>query len=428
MNTKTRFYIAAVALATIGLFVWQMAIGPSIPWLKLAFFSLLFILTETKPVLLPKVSMTVTFMLIVVAFTQLPVAGLVLAGALSVGGTLLGGQRPALPKLIFNSAQLGLSSGLAAYAYRVLGGGSVIAADHLPILLTATLGATAIYFLVNTSAVSGAIAVSTGAPFAPTWSSQFGWLTVTYAAFGGTGLILAGLYQAIGVVALPLLLVPLLVARGMFRSYQEVSEAYQSTVLAFVAAIEAKDAYTRGHSERVTEYALMIAKRNGMRDNQLEAFRYSALLHDVGKLMVRRAVLTKPSRLEKDEYEEIKTHPARGAEIVREIAFLRAAVDGVLYHHERLDGSGYPEGLQGDEVPEAARIMAVADTYDAMTSTRAYRGARSRQEALDELERFSGTQFDPRFVTMFTDALNEEQPMEEVVMGRLHEAIPSSAG
>lgn len=395
-------------------------------------FLLLIVLADAKPVLLPRVSLSVTFMIAVVAIIRMPPAAVTLLTAVSVLGTVLAGEKRPPHKLVFNSAQLALAGGLAAECYRLLGGSSVIDAGHLPSLIVATAGATFVYFLVNTLAVAGAISISTRSGFIPTWLENFGWLTATYAAFGGSGLILASLYQLVGVLALPLLLVPLLVARGVFRSHQEVIRAYESTILSFVAAIEAKDAYTRGHSERVTEYAMMIARRGGHAQPELEAFRYGALLHDIGKLAVRRAILTKPSSLEPEEYAEIKRHPALGAQIVSEIDFLRPALDGVLYHHERLDGSGYPAGLVGDMVPEQARIMAVADSFDAMTSTRAYRGSRSADEAVAELRRCSGRLYDPRFVEMFVDALAEssgEHEAVEAVMGReTTSPVPTPAG
>ncbi|HVF12845.1 MAG TPA: HD-GYP domain-containing protein, partial [Actinomycetota bacterium] len=217
-------------------------------------------------------------------------------------------------------------------------------------------------------------------------------------------------------------------ARQVFRAYDEVSDAYVDTVRAFVSAIEAKDAYTRGHSERVAEYSLLIARKMGLKEESLEVFHFGALLHDVGKLIVRKAVLTKPSRLEEEEFDEIKRHPVVGAQIVQEIEFLRPALDAVLYHHERLDGSGYPAGLVGDIVPPWARMMAVADTYDAMTSTRAYRGARTHEEAMAELHRCSGTQFDPECISAFEEAIEELRELERD--SELHEAqaVPRIAG
>lgn len=430
MPAAVRWYIAAVSAAAIGLAVTQLSNGPPIPWSETALFFGLLILADAKPVLLQRVSMSVTFIVAVVAIIQLPPGVVTVLTGLSVIGTLVTGERRAPHKLVFNAVQLALAGGLAAQTYRWLGGGSGIDADRLIQTVLATAAATCVYFLVNTLAVAGAITLSTRGRFGAIWLGNFGWLTATYAAFGASGLILAALYQVVGVLAVPLLLVPLLVARSVFRSYQEVSQAYETTIRAFVSAIEAKDAYIRGHSERVTEYALMIASRIGMRERDLEAFRYSGLLHDVGKLAIRKAILTKPRELDNEEFDEVRRHPVLGAQIVQEIEFLRPSIDGVLYHHERLDGSGYPAGLAGDVVPLRARIMAIADSFDAMTSTRAYRGAKLPEDAIAELRRCAGTQFDPRFVDIFIDELSKEEVLEMPEPRGEHEraAIPHPAG
>lgn len=382
---------------------------------------------EARPVRLSGFEMTVTFMVTVVAIIEVEPAAVAVISAVGVLGSLGDGPRPPI-KLIFNSSQNTLAGGTAALAYGALGGGPVISPDQLPALLLATGTATAVYFLVNTAAVAGVLSISDRRPLLQTWRTSFGWTVATYAAFGAFGIVLAGLYQLVNVFVLPLLVVPLLVLRSVFGSYREVSEAYDSTVRAFVAAIEAKDSYTRGHSERVALYSTMIARRLGMREEEVTVFRYGALLHDVGKLVIRRAVLTKPGRLDESEYEEIKRHPVVGAQIVQEIEFLRPALDGVLYHHERLDGSGYPAGLAGPLVPQGARIMAVADVFDAMTSTRAYRGARTKDEAIAELHRCSGAQLDETCVGLLVGALAEEGveiPQERV---REAQAVAGVAG
>ena len=149
----------------------------------------------------------------------------------------------------------------------------------------------------------------------------------------------------------------------------------------------------------------MIAREIGMRGERVEAIRYAGMLHDVGKLGVPTKVLQKTGKLTEEEYEAIQLHPMRGLDIVREIGFLDEALAGIMHHHERIDGRGYPMGLAGDEIPEFARVLAVADAFDSMTSTRSYRGARPVSEAIEELRKWSGTQFDPAFVDAFVAAL-----------------------
>lgn len=395
--------------------------------LEFALFLGLYVAAEAKPVDLPRLFLTVASLVTVIAIIQMPPAAVALMSGLGVIGIRIAYRSIPLRKLVFNSAQLSIAGGLAAQTYRLLGGGSEITAQLLPQLVLAIGAATLVFFAVNSWAVSAWIAIETGSRLLRTWRSSFGWTSGTYIAFGALGIVLSALYQAIGVLALPLLFVPFFVARAAFHSYQEVSEAYDATVRAFVAAIDAKDSYTRGHSERVADYSKMIAERLGMRERDLEVFYYGALLHDVGKLVVTKKILTKPSALDEDEWTEIKRHPVIGAEIVKEIEFLEPALDAVLSHHERLNGSGYPAGLARDLVPMNARIMAVADTYDAMTSSRAYRGARTHQEAIEELTRCVGTLFDEQCVREFIAAF-EERASTRPSLAYEAKAIASTAG
>jgi len=152
----------------------------------------------------------------------------------------------------------------------------------------------------------------------------------------------------------------------------------------------------------------MIARVIGMREERVEALRYAGILHDVGKLGVPTRVLQKNGPLTDIEYAAIQLHPVRGTEMVRGIAFLEEAYSGILHHHERLDGRGYPSGLKGEEIPEFARVIAVADAFDSMTTTRSYRGARSIAESIEELRACAGTQFDDRMVKALVAALERE--------------------
>ena len=170
---------------------------------------------------------------------------------------------------------------------------------------------------------------------------------------------------------------------------------------ALVEAVEAKDPYTRGHSERVNFFSMEIGRAMGLPASELEDLHWGSLLHDVGKIGIPDAVLCKPGRLTKDEYTFIKVHPERSYEILRNVAQLRNALPGLRHHQEMYDGNGYPHGLRGERIPLHARIMAVADTYDSITSSRAYRPGRSHETAMAEIERVTGTQLDPAIVAIF---------------------------
>jgi HD-GYP domain-containing protein (c-di-GMP phosphodiesterase class II) len=179
-------------------------------------------------------------------------------------------------------------------------------------------------------------------------------------------------------------------------------------------AIEARDVYTQGHSARVTAIAETIARRLGWDEQRLELLQIGGPLHDIGKLAISDEVLAKPGRLDEDELAQIREHPRLGARLLLRLAAFRGALPYVLYHHERWDGSGYPTGRAGEQIPLEARVLAVADAFDAMTSDRPYRPALSRREALAEVERCSGTQFDPAIVRIFLELFAEAEELAAV--------------
>ena len=208
-----------------------------------------------------------------------------------------------------------------------------------------------------------------------------------------------------------------LLTRRLLRLYQEQvniivrssDKTIEQVVKGFVIAIEAKDSYTFGHSDRVSRYAVELAKSvpGFQEDKQLRELRLTGLLHDIGKINIPEAILTKPSRLTEEEYEIIKTHPVVGARMMEQIEELESLKKGVLYHHERWDGLGYPAQLKGEAIPLEARILAVADAFDAMTSSRAYRKAKQFNESFDILMNGKGTQFDPELISILQLHQNE---------------------
>ena len=180
-------------------------------------------------------------------------------------------------------------------------------------------------------------------------------------------------------------------------------------VLALAGAVDAKDTYTNGHSRRVAEYTREIADRCGRTKEEQEELYIMGLLHDVGKIGVPDAVINKPARLTDQEYEEIKLHPIMGARILTEIREMPTLSVGARWHHERYDGNGYPDRLSGADIPEAARIIAVADAYDAMTSRRSYRDILPQDHVRDEMLRGRGTQFDPQFADIMLGMIDEDR-------------------
>jgi response regulator RpfG family c-di-GMP phosphodiesterase len=188
------------------------------------------------------------------------------------------------------------------------------------------------------------------------------------------------------------------------RLYRNLQETFRNTIAGLARAIEAMDTYTAGHSDRVSEYSRLGAIELGLPEDDVELIAQAALMHDIGKLGCH-ANLNNPGKLTEEEFEDIKAHPVFGKEILDPITFLLPLVAGVHLHHERWDGTGYPLRLAGEEIPIMARVLAVADTYDAMTSNRAYRKALSHEVAVNELNNCSGSQFDPDVVQGFLRAL-----------------------
>jgi len=189
--------------------------------------------------------------------------------------------------------------------------------------------------------------------------------------------------------------------------YQELREAFHQTAAALAETIEKRDPYTGGHTQRVMRYSLATARAMGMTGNELEDLKLAAILHDIGKIGIRDSILLKNDRLDSEETLVMNRHSEFGAEILRHVKKLRGVIPGVRGHHEKLDGTGYPDRLSGDEVPLIARIIAVADTFDAMTTDRPYRRAMSAEAAFAELRRHAGSQFDGDVVESFIRSLPE---------------------
>ena len=191
------------------------------------------------------------------------------------------------------------------------------------------------------------------------------------------------------------------------RLHRQLNEAYTSTIAVLADAIEAKDAYTRGHCESVMRLAVEVGQRLELQGDRLDEVRYSALLHDIGKIGVPDGILLKPGKLMDEEFLIIQKHPAIGRDLVARVPTLARLTDAILHHHEKWDGSGYPDGLAGEGIPLAARIVGAVDAFDAMTTPRPYRNPVSHGEAVAEMKRCSGTQFDPRVVELIDQILHE---------------------
>ena len=347
------------------------------------------------------------------------------AALIALPGALLA---PAVPpravRRAWNAAQLGLGCFLAASVFHALDGPRLLAGQRLPVLLLPVLLAALTFCLANGLLMAGVLTTAEPGRHPGLWRAVL--LRCPASALGNgliglmTALLWEGPYGVLG--AVPALL-PLGLAGWVSAQAQREQAEHRATVRALVQAVEIKDDYTRGHSERVGLAAVMIARQLRMAERRIDSLRVAGTLHDVGKLGVPTRLLRKSGPLTDEEYQEVVQHPEYGHELVRGIGFLGEARAGILHHHERMDGRGYPHGLAGAAIPEFARVIAVADAFDSMTSTRSYRRGRPIHEAVAELERCAGSQFDPVMVAALARAL-EQQGWAPAPAGREDEQAP----
>ncbi|MFG1710623.1 HD-GYP domain-containing protein [Nonomuraea sp. M3C6] len=378
--------------------------------------ALLFLVCESMPTLLNVEQFAVS-----VSFSA-SLAAVVLIGpegAALVGLTAILSVRPGLPliKRLFNGAQFAICGYAAGWVYQALDGKvGVPQVNAFDDLIGPYAAATGVFVPLNIVLTLTMIALATQVRATEVPMRGMAQFLLSYLGYGTFGLLVAGLWATVQSISAVLVLLPLFVARWAFGQYHAQQRSYDATIAALCQAVETKDYYTRGHCTRVSLASSMIAQEIGMGLERVRAIRYAGMLHDVGKLGVPTKVLQKDGPLTEEEFAAIQLHPMRGLEIVRGIGFLDEAYAGIMHHHERHDGTGYPMGLAGDEIPEFAKVIAVADAFDSMTSDRSYRGARPVGEAVDELRKTAGTHFDPVMVAAFIRALDREpwQPPRRV--------------
>lgn len=412
VSRAARLYIAAVVVAAVVL-IALMPTGARDDrwWVELCVLQLLFLICDSTPTPLasrqsawsPSSSATLA------AVVLLGPVGAALVGAISV---LSMRRHLMVAERLFNGAMYAVSGYAAGRAYLALGGiARMPMPNYFPGIIWPFAAAAVVHVVANHGLLWGALRLTRkerGPRDRSRLESSLMLLLASDLGYAVLGLLIAALWTVVGAFAAVLVLVPLFVARWAMGQFAEQQRAYAATMEALCQAVETKDFYTRGHSERVSRGSGMIAREIGMRPDRADAIRYAGMLHDVGKLGVPTKVLQKTGALTEEDYAAIQLHPMRGLEIVREIGFLDEALTGIMHHHERIDGKGYPMGLAADEIPEFARVIAVADAFDSMTSTRSYRQARGIGEAIEELRKGSGSQFDPALVEAFIAVLDRE--------------------
>lgn len=307
-------------------------------------------------------------------------------------------RRKAAIRVWFNAVQFMVAVGLGTLAYQALGGTSSL--DEFSFRLLPFVTLVLVFFAVNQGSVSLAVAFSTGVPVRESWDRVAGGARLYDVLASSLAVLLVFLYVKLQLVGLALLVLPLFLVRQLYQMNLQLQAELEEKLELMVKAMEARDPYTSGHSRRVAEYASALARDLGLNARDVDVIKRAALLHDVGKIYEEFApILRKASKLSPEERIVMRSHVVRSAELVGTVGRLRGTVlEAIRHHHENFDGSGYPEGLMGNDIPIGARIIMVADTVDAMTTDRPYRNALTFDRALDELRKLAGQQFDPQVV------------------------------
>jgi hypothetical protein len=304
-------------------------------------------------------------------------------------------RRLPLIKSVFNVAQFVLSAATSVLVYRALGGHSILVDPAFAAL--PYIAAVVAFFVINTLSVSGVVALVDSKPVLTIWRRSTRGVLLYDILASPLGFLFAWVYTSKGVAGVCFLAIPLLAVRQVFRTSWQLEQATQDLLQLMVKAIEARDPYTSGHSQRVQDYSIMIGRAFGLASRTCDRLGTAALLHDVGKIHeIYAPILRKPDKLTPEEWDIMRTHPIKSAELVSTVSQLKDLVDPVRHHHENWDGTGYPDGLLGEAIPLWARIITIADTIDAMTTDRPYRKALTVDLVRIELASMAGRQFDPK--------------------------------
>jgi len=405
-SAQTYLFVGLVAAASLWLLIspdWYLpAPWPSKFWNALATFAIIGIVSDSLSFKIPvaRVTTSVGFIPFIASVALFPHPWpMIIAGvtALVVDGFVR--QKPAV-RVVFNTAQFMLATGLASQVYLRLGGFVSLDAFDLSLIPFGCLVGT--FFVVNKGSVALAVAVSSGVSIRESWG-RIGKDALGTDLFSSTlALVLVFLYVKLQLLGIAVLVFPLFLVRQLYQMNVQLTEELEEKLELMVKSMEARDPYTSGHSRRVSEYALAIARELKLSAEHVENIKRAALLHDVGKIYEEFApLLRKEGKLTPEEMMTMRTHVVRSAQLVATAGKLRGAVEAMIkHHHENFDGTGYPDGLAGDEIPLGARIIMIADTIDAMTTDRPYRKAMSLSRAVEELEKYAGRQFDPGLVTV----------------------------
>lgn len=408
-------YILALVVVAAALIIWSISALPAtlMAWGTIALFALMVALADLFPIAMPG-EMGETTVSTAVVFASAILFGPAVTIWVALLGTLVGEVvyrivilKHPWNRVPFNVSQAVITMSVVSIAYLFLADNTPVPFDSFRDVI-ALIVAGLSYYIVGDLLVSAVIALDQGFPLMVVWRIAFRdalWHNLVMIPLGA---ILALLWT-IGPWSLSLALLPLLIVRRSMGLVRESLEQTRQALIALADTIDARDPSTYQHSQRVAEYAEMIARQMGLPYDEIELIVTSARLHDLGKIGMDNATLFKPGPLSDEEWRAFRRHPSIGESLVGYFPTFGAGRDIVRHHHEHFDGKGYPDGKKGEEIPLGARILAVADAFDAMTSDRPYREAMSKETAISRLKAASGTQFDPQLVEAFLIALAERE-------------------
>lgn len=399
-NPAGKLFTYVIGLTGIAVLLLHLAVAQALGshWVQLVFLGALTALLEAFPVqasgslLSASVSLPLLHACVIICGRE---GGMLIAALATFRPKDVSGRSP-WNVVLFNRGMLVLSNYAFSLAYFGLGGtlGRLVSMRDTVVFAVAAVADV----LVNGYLVSQVISLYEGSSLVSAWRRNLKWTLPSMIAVIPLGIFIVVLYQSYGLPSVAMLLLPLALVRYSLDRFRLLKDVYAELGATLSQAIEHRDGYTHGHSLRVSQYAVLLGKEMGLPDDEVELLHYAGLLHDIGKIGIKDSIMKKDGRYTVEEYEEMKGHAAMGAEMVRGMKFLGKAEKWIRHHHERWDGTGYPQGLKGQDIPLGARIIACADSFDAMTSDRPYKDAITWEAAEKELLDKSGTQFDPEVV------------------------------